>query len=325
MPRQSRLDFPGALNHVIGRGIERKFIFKDDSHKTEFHRRLSDSLSHYNGQCFAWCIMGNHFHLLLQTGKTPLHVFMRSLLTGYAVYFNRKNKRSGHLFQNRYKSILCDKDEYLLPLVRYIHLNPVKARILPYHHLAKYSWTGHREISRFENGIINKDEILSFFGLKRRLAIESYNQFIKDGLDIQEDFGGGGLKRSAGGLRNLLNHKKDERELYDERILGNGDFVKEVYDEMDEEDTLSSKVTSKTTLLKKLELHYNLKKDDIFHSRLKNVREARQSYIYLANRYLGDSLTSIGRELGIGRSAVSMVLKRAGDLDLKGINNKFMK
>lgn len=123
MPRSKRIDYPGALHHVIGRGIERKHIFQQDKDKEAFYKRFRDNLAKSSMQCYAWCIMGNHFHLLLQTGQTSLAEFMRSLLTGYAVYYNRKNKRSGYLFQNRYKSILCDRDEYLLSLVRNIFIS----------------------------------------------------------------------------------------------------------------------------------------------------------------------------------------------------------
>lgn len=165
MPRRARIDYPGALHHVIGRGIERKFIFKQDKDKEAFHRRLRDNLSKSSMQCYAWCIMGNHFHLLLQTGKTTLAEFMRSLLTGYAVYYNKRHKRVGHLFQNRYQSTMCEKDAYLLTLVRYVHLNPVKAKIISYGDLRRYRWTGHREILEDrEDGIIGRKEILGYLG-----------------------------------------------------------------------------------------------------------------------------------------------------------------
>ncbi len=128
MPRQRRIDYPGTLHLVIGRGIERKKIFENHADKKEFIRRLTNILKESIMQCYAWSVMDNHFHLLLITGQTSLSTFMRRILTGYAIYYNRKYKRIGHLFQNRYKSILCDKDEYLFPLIRYIHLNPVRVK-----------------------------------------------------------------------------------------------------------------------------------------------------------------------------------------------------
>lgn len=104
MPRQTRIDAPGALHHIIVRGIERKKIFKDDTDRDKFLERFGVILSDTKTDCFAWAIIPNHFHLLLRTGATPISSVMRRLLTGYAMYFNRRYSRSGHVFQNRYKS-----------------------------------------------------------------------------------------------------------------------------------------------------------------------------------------------------------------------------
>jgi putative transposase len=106
MPRKARLDAPGALHHIIVRGIERRKIFKDDSDRDNFLNRLGGILRDSQTRCFAWALMSNHFHLLLRTGLVPISDVMRRLLTGYAVSFNLRHRRSGHLFQNRYKSIL---------------------------------------------------------------------------------------------------------------------------------------------------------------------------------------------------------------------------
>jgi REP element-mobilizing transposase RayT len=130
MPRQSRIDAPGALHHVIARGIERREIFRDDEDRDDFLRRLGDIIVESKTLCYAWALIPNHFHILLKTGEVPIATVMRRLLSGYAAGFNRKRRRSGHLFQNRYKSILCQEDAYLSELVRYIHLNPLRAGIV---------------------------------------------------------------------------------------------------------------------------------------------------------------------------------------------------
>ena len=130
MPRKSRIDTPGALHHIIARGIDRKNIFKDDKDRDNFLERLGAIIEETKTHCFAWALIPNHFHLLIKTGTTPISTVMRRLLTGYAVSFNRRHRRYGHLFQNRYKSILCQEDTYLLELVRYIHLNPLRAGIV---------------------------------------------------------------------------------------------------------------------------------------------------------------------------------------------------
>jgi REP element-mobilizing transposase RayT len=130
MPRKSRIDAPGALHHVIARGIIRQRIFLDNADKKNFLDRLSALLKESGIKCYAWAVLDNHFHLLLRTGTVPLSTLMRRLLTGYAVSHNLRHQRSGHLFQNRFKSILCQEDAYLLELVRYIHLNPLRAEIV---------------------------------------------------------------------------------------------------------------------------------------------------------------------------------------------------
>ena len=125
MPRSKRIDIPGAVYHVIARGIESREIFLHDFDREEFLRRLEKGLKETGHKCYAWALMPNHIHLLLGTGENPLSDLMRKILTGYAVYFNRKYTRSGYLYQNRYKSILCQEEKYMLELVRYIHLNPL--------------------------------------------------------------------------------------------------------------------------------------------------------------------------------------------------------
>lgn len=157
MPRQPRLDAPGLLQHVMARGIERRKLFRDDKDRNSFLDRLATILEETQTQCYAWALIPNHFHLLVRTGATPLSKVMRRLMTGYAVTFNRRHKRSGHLFQNRYKSVVCEEDPYLLELIRYIHLNPIRAGLVnnDLKQLDKYPWTGHSVIlGRRKNPLI---------------------------------------------------------------------------------------------------------------------------------------------------------------------------
>ncbi len=130
MPRQSRLDFSGALHHIMGRGIERRAIFAGDEDRDDFLARLETLVKKESLFVYAWALMPNHFHLLVRTTKTPLSHAMRKLMSGYAGYFNRHHRRVGHVFQNRFKSILCEEETYFLELVRYIHLNPVRAGLV---------------------------------------------------------------------------------------------------------------------------------------------------------------------------------------------------
>lgn len=233
MPRNKRINLPGCIYHVIVRGIERKPIFKEEADKEEIIKRLTEGLKVTKCQCLAWAIMQNHVHILIRTGEKSLTELMRKILTGYAIYFNRKYKRHGYLYQNRYKSILCQEDVYLKELVRYIHLNPVRAKIIKnIDELDKYKWTGHSAII---GGIKREwqeiDEILILFSDIRKRSIERYKEYIVNGWKTgkRNDLTGGGLKRSAGGWSGIKALKK-QKEFWrgDERILGEGNFVNEV-------------------------------------------------------------------------------------------------
>jgi len=166
MPRKARVDAVGALHHIIVRGIERRKIFWDDADRDAFVERLGQVITETHTDCFSWALIPNHVHLLLRTGLTPISTVMRRLLTGYAVQFNRRHRRHGHLFQNRYKSILCQEDPYLKQLVRYIHLKPLRARLVAdYKSLKKYKYAGHSALMGIcQREWQNTEYILSQFG-----------------------------------------------------------------------------------------------------------------------------------------------------------------
>jgi len=170
MPRQARLDAYGALHHIIVRGINKAPIFKDDQDKTRFLERLAENV--IQGQCSvpAWVLMTNHVHLLFKSGKDGISTVMRKQLTWYAQYYNRRHQRRGHLFENRYKSIICEEETYLLALVRYIHLNPVRAGIIQtMEELDRYPWTGHRAlIGKTDHPWMDIDTVLTEFGGSRK-------------------------------------------------------------------------------------------------------------------------------------------------------------
>ncbi len=189
MPRLARLDAPGLLQHVMARGIERREIFKDDKDRKSFLERLATILEETQTQCYAWALIPNHFHLLLRTGQTPLSKVMRRLMTGYAVTFNRRHKRSGHLFQNRYKSIVCEEDPYLLELIRYIHLNPLRAGLVKdLRELDRYRWCGHSAIlSRRKNSLIPKRPPNDAPSAYRRIAISLLHQGTEKAKTNPED------------------------------------------------------------------------------------------------------------------------------------------
>lgn len=224
MPRHRRLEIAGGIYHVIARGIERRAIFIDEDDRAEFIRRLSKGLECTGSKCYGWALMPNHFHLLIRTGVKPLSDLMRRVLTGYALYFNRQHKRRGYLYQNRYKSILCQEDTYLLELVRYIHLNPLRAKIIQsIEALDDYPWSGHSVLmGKSKEPWQATGEILEYFGQTKHTAVAKYRQFVFEAKDImhRDDLSGGGLRRSAGGWRGVLALRRaNDRWQGDERVL----------------------------------------------------------------------------------------------------------
>ena len=233
MPRKSRIDAAGALHHIIARGIDRGKISQDPVDKHNFLDRLADILQSSKTRCYAWALIPNHFHLLLRTGRVPIATVMRRLLTGHVLWYNRRHRRHGHLFQNRYKSILCQEDSYLLELVRYIHLNPLRARLVGnLSALDKYSFSGHSVLmNRRSNDWQDTDAVLRLFGEKISEARRQYRGYVEKGIALgkREDLIGGGLIRSHGGWANVKAMRRAKIfEKADERILGDGDFVQEV-------------------------------------------------------------------------------------------------
>ena len=144
MPRTARLDAPGILHHVMIRGIERRNIFRCNKDRRDFLERLEKLIPETGTACYGWAFLPNHAHFLFKTGHLPLSQLMRRLLTGYVVSFNRCHKRHGQLFQNRFKSIVCQEDVYLKELIRYIYLSPVRAGLVQWlEGLDAYSYSGH--------------------------------------------------------------------------------------------------------------------------------------------------------------------------------------
>ena len=240
MPRKARIDAPGALHHIIVRGIERRYIFKDSLDYQNFLKRMGAIISETETPCFAWTLMPNHIHLLLRTGYAPISLIMRRLLTGYAQQFNRRHKRHGQLFQNRFKSILCEEDIYFLELVRYIHLNPLRGRIVEnLKQLKSYPYAGHGVImNALKHDWQDKNYVLKMFADKEGVAKRYYEEFVGKGAGLgrRPELVGGGLIRSAGGWSALKALRSTAtRIMGDERILGSGSFVEDVLKRANEE------------------------------------------------------------------------------------------
>jgi len=324
MPRHKRLEIPGAVYHVIARGIERRKIFLDDSDRKEFIRRFSEALKDCGCRCYGWVLMPNHFHLVVRTGAKPLSDLMRRVLTGYAIYFNRRYRRSGYLYQNRYKSILCQEETYLLELVRYAHLNPLRAGMIKdVKSLNKYKWSGHSVImGRNPAKWQSIGEILGRFGNKRSVAMQKYLDFVVDGAGMGKryDLTGGGLRRSAGGWSGVYELKRAKESWRgDERILGDGNFVNETLKISEEEMTKKEKLKKAGWDMDKLTTHVceliGIKRDEIGKKGKQNkISRAKGLIAYWGKHGLGISGRVIGNYLGSTRQAVAYMAKQGEKL-----------
>ena len=230
MPRGPRLDAPGTLHQVIVRGIEKGLIFRDDKDRQAFVVRLGHIAGLTRTCVYAWALLPNHVHLLVRSSTVGLPAFMRRLLTGYAVAFNRRHERHGHLFANRYKSIVCDEDSYFQELVRYIHLNPLRAGLCSNsRELCQYPWCGHSVIAgKVRYRWQDRQYVLSWFGSRENDALAAYRRFVQEGIaqGRRPDLVGGGLIRSLGGWAEVKAvRSRGDRVLTDPRILGAGPFV----------------------------------------------------------------------------------------------------
>lgn len=319
MPRSARLDAPGVLHHVIGRGIEGRPIFPSGKDREDFVSRLSNLVDMLAIDVYAWSLLPNHFHLLVKTRHKPLAWSMRKLLTGYAVNFNKRYKRQGHLFQNRYKSIVCQEEVYLLELVRYIHLNPLRARLVDsLQELNNYPWSGHSALLGRRNRLWQDiDYILGFFG-KGNLGPKKYLQFIKEGRDQgrRPELVGGGLIRSSGGWSEVLSlRKRGEKEASDQRILGEGDFVEKVLSEathfQKENLGLNKKKLDLPNLASKVSAQQGIFLDELLSASLrKEIVEARRILAWLAVKALGYTGAEVARFLGVTSSCINRSLSR---------------
>lgn len=304
----------------MARGIEGGEIFRDDQDRDLFITRLGDLITETQTRCFAWALIPNHFHLLLKTGSVPIATLMRRLLTGYAVGFNRRHRRSGHVFQNRYRSILCQEDAYLNELVRYIHLNPLRAGLVTdMAALDRYRFAGHCYIMGKQNNKWQScDEVLTYFGQKRGPARRRYREFVAEGIQLgrRPELVGGGLVRSAGGwsaVRSL--RKAGIFQKSDERILGDGDFVDSVLSDaqeaMNNRYLLAAKGIGLDDIMRVVSDLYSVECGALvgpFKERA--VVKARGLLCYWAVHELGMSMTDVGARLKIAVPTVSVAARK---------------
>ena len=319
MPRKARIDAPGALHHIIFRGIERRKIFRDNKDRDNFVARLGVVLSETGTPCYAWALIPNHAHLLVKTGNTSISTVMRRLLTGHATYFNRRYFRHGKLFQSRYKSILCQEDSYLLELVRYIHLNPLRAKLVSnLKSLGKWPYSGHSTIlGKSDVQWQDIDYVLRLFGKTVSTGRKRYENYVEKGVNQgkRPELTGGGLIRSLGGWSSAKMIGKTNRMKSDERILGDGDFV---------QGALKAKAEALESRYMLKKEGYDLDKIEERVSELTGVKTdqiwvrgkhpetvlARSILCYWACRELGMKTTDLSKKLNLSQPSVSQSVRR---------------
>jgi len=214
MARKPRIEFEGAFYHVITRGNQRQKVFKDSDDFLKYLEILSNYKTQYKYFLYVYVLMNNHVHLLIETQEIPLSKILHGINQSYTTYFNRKYKTVGHLFQGRYKAILCDRDEYLLSLVKYIHLNPVRAKIVKTPD--EYQWSSHLSYIKKADGIniIDTDQVLRMFSEDKQRARKLYSAYMSNRQIVK---------------------KEDVYNTIGQRILGSEEFLEKVMKRYDGE------------------------------------------------------------------------------------------
>ncbi|MCF8052720.1 MAG: transposase [Desulfobacterales bacterium] len=320
MPRKARLDAPGTLHHVILRGIEKRRIVRDNRDRRDFVDRMGTLAQETETPLYAWALMTNHAHILLRSGSFGLSTFMRRLLTGYAVNFNLRHRRHGHLFQNRYKSIVCEEDPYFKELVRYIHLNPLRAGLVQsLSILDRYEWCGHAAVvGQREHSWQDTDYVLEFFADRKTAARERYRKFVEKGVaeGRKPELVGGGLIRSMGGWSVVKSLRRGERtEKGDERILGSSEFVLQLLCEAEPDICYQLPRKKQEDVADNL-IEKACRENGIdpaaltAGSRSRKLSALRHELADGLVNELGLSMAEAARRLGVTTSAISNVLRR---------------
>jgi putative transposase len=299
MARPLRIEYPSAFYHVTSRGNDQKDIFKSQKDREKFLSYLESAVVRYGAVIHAWCLMGNHYHLLLETPAGNLSQIMRHINGAYTTYFNVKRKRAGHLFQGRYKAILVEADEYAAELSRYIHLNPVRVGMVV--KPEEYEWTSYRNYIGQSKAPdwLKTDFILGYFSGKTSEAKTMYRKFVEDLLDNEYD---SPLKATIAST-----------------VLGSPEFVNEI-----SERKLGEKRDERNVpALKELTPRPSI--DEIItkiEAELDGEKLLRNISIYCCQKYSGAKLKEIGERFGISDAAVSQTSRR---LELKAEKDQQLK
>lgn len=298
--RKPRIEYPGALFHVIARGNQRQKVFLDDGDHAWYLKLLGEYLEGREFNLYAYCLMSNHVHLLIeQRGVYPLSKYMQRLQSAYTGFFNRKHHLVGHLFQGRYKAILVDKDAYLLELVRYIHLNPHRAHM---ENAVSYPWTSHRQYlgkDRVPVARVQTGEVLTMFSKVKAVARRKYQRYLEE-------------RRAAGHCDRF----------YDLRlgvVLGGDEFEEEVKERSGEKNETALRLKGDLAgLWGAIKRREGLTEEPTGWRRSRLLAEAA----YLAIEGFGMRQKQVADHFGVDPTAVNKALRRQEERWTKGIGSK---
>ncbi len=308
MARPLRIEYSGAFYHITSRGNERKAVFKSERDREKLLSYFGSATERYAAIVHAYCLMDNHYHLLMETPAGNLSRIMHHINGAYTTYFNVRRERSGHLFQGRYKAILIEADEYAKELSRYIHLNPVRAGMCA--NPEEYPWSSCRyyTVETEAPDWLQRGLILGYFGQNLSVSMRWYREFIHAVMGVGYDNPLAELKHSV--------------------ILGSGQFVAEIRDRFLKHKTQDRDLPALRTLLEQPSLDQIEQAVDAALST--EPKLARQVKLHLCHRYSGMTLTEIGLRFGIGQSGVTqasqrIALKRSKDEKLREIIKRIEK
>lgn len=286
MARKPRVEFEGAFYHVIVRGNQRQQIFRHDRDRLIYLERVEHYRQRYRFRIYAYVLMANHVHLLIETVKTPLSKILQGIQFTYTQYYNRRYRTVGHLFQGRYKAILCDRDAYLLELVRYIHLNP--ARLKHPEEVATYRWSSHPTyLGRKGPVAVDTDLILGQLGNGPAQASKAYRKFIEDGQG--------------------LGHDERYYQTTDQRFLGDEKFVQQIAERAPQSEIRAGgrKIRFEKLLHAVAQVHGCGAKELTAPGRQRAWGKQRAQLAYLARQWSAMKAIEIGRRLNRDASMVS--------------------
>jgi REP element-mobilizing transposase RayT/predicted DNA-binding protein YlxM (UPF0122 family) len=286
MGRALRIEYPGAHYHVTSRGNERKDVFKSQKDREQFLSYLESAVNRYEAVIHAYCLMSNHYHLLLETPSGNLSKIMQHVNGAYTNYFNVKRKRNGHLFQGRYKAIVIEADEYVQELSRYIHLNPVRANMVAAPE--EYRWSSYLDYigARKRPEWLEISFVLDCFG-KGEDRFRKYRGFVEELLGSEYDSPFSGVVAST-----ILGSESFVYELTEKHIDGK---------QSDRELPAARKLMSKPSLQAILEAVKDISSSS---------RVTKNAGIYLCHKFSGAGLKEIGEKFGTKESAVSQASRR---------------